>query len=252
MSNDEILLFIPVITAGVYFSIFSYYLMYFRTIGIEQSLLNLNLDYYLVNGTVPIAIVLLTFCIGMMGILPHSTFSKSTIKIISFISNSPLFFCGLILIYWSLTSENSGIFSYLATIFFIIVAISFIIGYFVISWMSIPISHIFNNVKTIQKLIIIFSFLAYCIIFSTFFGEYEGNEFISGKSPSSIQISFNFINESSPQVIENFQNETLLLLMHRDGYYYVTYLERNKTKYHPIYLVSDAQVLSTRINQTQE
>ncbi len=60
------------------------------------------------------------------------------------------------------------------------------------------------------------------------------------------QLKFSFTNEST-QLLPN-TNETLLLIMHRDGYYYVTCLNTSKQKNNEIYLIPDNQVQYAEAN----
>ncbi len=188
ISNDDLLVFIPLITAGLYFSTIAYFQSYFRAIGIEQNLLNLNLDYYIINGFGPILIVILVICLCLMGLMPSKNLSKRFMKSIAFFSNFPILAAGLVIGYWGITSDRSDLSSTFFSIFSICFGVGTILLYLIYSGIGVSFWEALWNGTSVHKISMIVTILLICGLFSMFLGEYEGTEFIKGDTPSSIKI----------------------------------------------------------------
>jgi len=230
----EIGIFVPILTVAIYISLSIYFLMYFRTIGLEQNLLNLNLDFYLINGIYPISVVIITFFL----ILTSANY-------VNFLSRTPLFICSLILASWIFPPNEAGVFP---TPFFISALLLFIFVMLSFPWLG-PASHAFTTDSIAWKMFSIIIFLFICIVFSIAIGQYMGNQFISGDSSEAVKVHFNFVNDSTHHFSNEIQNETLLLITYRENCYYVVPMNKTRLKHNDVYIIPDQEVVSAHLER---
>jgi len=245
---DEIGFILPLITGGIYISLSLYFQMYFRTIGIEQNLLNLNLDFYLINGILPISVVLITFFLFMTGTSVDPQYKYWGEVLFAFISIITIYICLVIAIYWMFFLDNSGFFF---NIFFVSVSIILLFFYLIVSF-SYPFLSCFNVFTDnflLRKMMAIIIFFGLCGFFSIALGVYQGNQFVNGETSDAVQVHFKFVNETTQHFSNEIENETFLLITYRENCYYVTPLNKSKIKHNNVYILPDQEVISARLER---
>jgi hypothetical protein len=239
---DELVIFIPIVTAAIYISLSVYFQMYFRTIGFEQNLLNLNLDFYLINGVIPVFVVLIIFSLTILSASILSWWS-------SLWSVFPNFIFLFVIASWlfDFTPDDKGAYP---SIFFITAIILFIFAI-----LLIPIggkllsSGFFFNDSLSWKLYTILRLFFICSIISMGLGQYMGNQFVNGNSSDATQVHFIFTNESTQHFSDDIRNESFLLVTYRENCYYVIPMNKSKIKHNSVYIIPDHEVVSSRLER---
>lgn len=214
ITNEEFIVLFILMAAGTFFSTFLFFELYFRRIGLELLSLNLPLDFFLVNGLIPLCItflILLTAFLALGGERPS--------YLVTAVSNNMLLVIAWVA-YHFLQYPNLN--------FFGITVLSFICGMFITIYAAFLIPNT-CFVKSLwergffHRVMLIFMLLTVACTVSGIAGMNTGKIFLEGKSPASTVVEFSFSDTAAyAYQKEQFDKQNLLLILYRNGNYYVT------------------------------
>jgi len=241
ITNEEFIVLFILMAAGTFFSCYLYFEFYFQRIGLELQSMDLPFDFFLVNGIIPLCI---TFLLLLTAFLALS--NDRTSHIMTAVSNNML-----IVIAWVAFS-----FLHYPNLNFLgITVLCFICGMFI----TIYFAFLFPNISIVRtmwekgffhRVMLIFMLLTVACAVSGIAGQNTGKMFIEAKSPASTVIEFSYKDAATyASEQKELDKQNLLLIMYRNGNYYVAPYDDPAPRDSSVFIVPEDQLALVKIKR---
>jgi hypothetical protein len=230
---SNLVIFISIITAGLYFDSIAYFHSYFSALGIPQIFLQLPLEFYLVNGVIPILIALFFCAATGIGIFLDPE-NRLTIGM----ANSVYLLTGMAFIFSAFQEFDNFLFQ----------AGLILIGIYGIFYFGFLVYKKNNVIKKYWlgsdagKITVILLLLAFTSVMSLSFGDYMGNRAVNGIAEVS-HVDFKFENNSTTEI----NDVNLSLFFYDNGNYYAFSKNLTTGKLSEVYIIPEKTVEYAKI-----
>jgi hypothetical protein len=241
ITNEEFIVLFILMAAGTFFSGLLYFEFYFRRIGLELLSLNLPVDFFLANGMIPLCI---TFLLLLTAFLALG--SEQPSHLVTAVSNNML----LVIAWIAFNFLQYPNLNFVGVTVLCLVCGMFITLYFAFFFPNVCFVRSLWERGFFHRIILIFMLLAVACTVSGIAGMNSGKLFIESKSPSSTVIEFSMKDTAVHAYDkENFDKKILLLIMYRNGNYYVTQFDDPAPHDTAVYIVPEDVVSLVKIKR---
>ncbi len=221
--------FVTVLSVGLYYIGFAYYATYFGRLGIARQSLDLPADFYVREDLNGIGQAMILFSLFI-----YIARANSTSRLYPFLGNLPYLAIAVLLV---LLLARIGIntFDYYLVL---IGAALCVFAYILESHNRKAVSRRLWTKGPLTRMLFLVFLLSMSGIISIIYGDLAATKMIEGSTSNALVIDFKL----KPSLAAELQGQKLILIIHRDGKYFVTPAQVPAPASPKVYIIPDDQV----------
>lgn len=238
LKESELIFLFSLASAALYFNCIAYFQQYFKVLGFSQFFLHLPLEFYIVNGQIPIAFTTIICLLVFNGI-----YTKFSGRFTAAISNCPILILALLSSYDLIAFWQTNV---IISTYSVVFTISCYIFYLLLFFANINLVKYLWEFESFGKICLIILLISSTAVSSQIIGEWEGNQVHDGTSTNNFEIQFKFTNNSS----DSIKNEHFSLIFYENGNYYTIMTNQTAKGLSKIYIFPENEIEYAIVNKT--
>ena len=211
---------------AVYYVGWSYTNGYFERLGIQHDSLEFPTSFYLMRGFLPVLVSAIVVYWAFSG----TRVSKQT-RANAAQGNVPILLLAALLLLEGFTKPSVRIYLFAA-------AGLILVAFIMCSWQKTSLSQRIQKSPPLGRIFILLMLIAVSVVTANFLGQHDAARSVEGALRNGVLVRFAWKGEVRPEL----ENKAFVLILHRDGKYYVVGLESPAPEFPKVYIVPDEQI----------